>query len=292
MKVNPLLFFLLVLIGCNDGVNQREQEIDFAAIPDRADKLALFHYLDSLDFIAGNQSELDSLEQELANFLHQEANSDSVIQQNVFHHLLNRLEGRNYLLDFFLEKIPFYLNNPESPYYNNEFFVSFLKATINAPAINEELKMAHKSLLPLININRIGTLANDFGFETLSLRASSLYETKGDYTLLFFFDPSCMHCKEQLNALKESEGFRNFLNNKSVSFLLVNPWGNKEEWRKYAQNLPSQWIIGFDNNQHIVNDGLFYLKAAPSIYLLDEKKYVLLKNTQIDVAINFLLKDN
>src|SRR5690606_23695588 len=117
------------------------------------------------------------------------------------------------------EKIPFYLNNPESPYYNNEFFVSFLKAIIHEPAIKEEVKIAHKALLPLININRVGTRASDFRFETLSRGESSLYETKGDYTLLFFFDPTCTHCKEQLNALKESEGFRNFLNNKSVTFL-------------------------------------------------------------------------
>lgn len=291
MRVIFIFCLLLIVIGCNDGVSYRGQEDNLAAERERSDEISLFQYLDSLDSTGVNPTELDSLEQELANFLHYLANKDTVFQQNHFHLLLNRLQGRNNLLEFFLEKIPFYLNNPESPYYNNEFFVSFLKATIKAPAVNKEVKIAHNTLLPLININRVGTLANDFAFETLSLGESSLYETKGDYTLLFFFDPTCTHCKEQLNALKESEGFRNLLNNKSVTFLLVNPWGNKGEWQKYAKNLPSRWTIGFDSNQNIINDGLFYLKAAPTVYLLDEKKHVLLKNTQIDVAINFVLKD-
>ena len=62
-----------------------------------------------------------------------------------------------------------------------------------------------------------------------------------------------------------------------LSVLAVYTEGNEEAWRKALPDMPEGWTVG--NDREAVKTGALYdLKAMPSLYLLDGKKTVLLKD--------------
>lgn len=76
--------------------------------------------------------------------------------------------------------------------------------------------------------------------------------------------------------------------NSKIKMLALYADGNKEIWENYRKNIPSSWINAVDLQQEIIKQGLYDLKASPTIYLLDEKKRVLLKDTDLNELLNYL----
>ena len=71
-----------------------------------------------------------------------------------------------------------------------------------------------------------------------------------------------------LNSLSE---------NGLLTVLAVYTEGNKDVWKQSLQEMPDSWIVGEDR-QTIKDNALYDLKAMPSMYLLNKKKEVLLKD--------------
>lgn len=62
-----------------------------------------------------------------------------------------------------------------------------------------------------------------------------------------------------------------------VSVLAVYTEGNEEAWRKALPDMPEGWMVATDR-QMVKDHALYDLKAMPSLYLLDGKKKVILKD--------------
>ena len=52
-----------------------------------------------------------------------------------------------------------------------------------------------------------------------------------------------------------------------------------------------EWIVGFDSESSVVNNSIYDRRAAPSFYILDSNKIVLLKDATYDTAIEYI-KEN
>ena len=59
-------------------------------------------------------------------------------------------------------------------------------------------------------------------------------------------------------------------------------------WEKNRSDIPAEWVSGYDAGDVIRNEGLYDLRVMPRLYLLDEKKVVLLKNTNTDGIEEYL----
>ena len=51
-----------------------------------------------------------------------------------------------------------------------------------------------------------------------------------------------------------------------------------EAWRQYLPSMPKGWICGYDEAMTLTHNRLYDLKAIPSLYLLDRRKHVLIKD--------------
>jgi hypothetical protein len=69
--------------------------------------------------------------------------------------------------------------------------------------------------------------------------------------------------------------------------LVVNiyPDEDVQAWLDYLPNYPAEWVCGYDPDQLLNSNTVYWLRAIPSLYLLDEQKRVILK----DAPLNFLL---
>lgn len=115
-----------------------------------------------------------------------------------------------------------------------------------------------------------------------------LYDVEAPYLLLFFYEPGCPHCKQAITKLSHSSGFRRLLDKQLVKILAVYPFGDRALWEAYLPEIPETWMNAIVPDASIIKQNTYDIKATPTIYLLDEHKEVLLKDSDLSqVALFF-----
>ena len=142
------------------------------------------------------------------------------------------------------------MGDPESPLHSDVVYAQLLRALPETPQ--------RVWLLEQLAKNRVGSRAADILVTASEGKRVRLYSVKAEQTLLIFYDPDCRRC-QRLDAQLEQEP------------LIV-------------QN-PRLKVVGKD-----VNDlnGEDYVPHTPALYLLDEKKRVVLKETNLQDTMDFL----
>lgn len=174
-----------------------------------------------------------------------------------------------------------YLYDPNSPLRNEEFYIPVLEAMTASPILTEIEKSRPKARLKLALKNRIGTRALNFTYTLASGAQGTLYQIKSKYTLLFINNPGCHACTETIEALKSAPAINELINKKQLTILSLYPDEELENWRKYRNDFPNEWINGYDKAFTIKTENLYDLKAIPTLYLLDADKKVLLKDATV-----------
>ena len=106
--------------------------------------------------------------------------------------------------------------------------------------------------------------------------------------MLFFYDPDCSNCRKFEKLFAEIPAFVEMVENGTLRVLAIYPDENREEWAAKAVYMPQGWIVG-SNKQVISEPGNFYdIRATPTIYLLDGRKRVVLKDTSMEQLIDYV----
>ena len=211
-------------------------------------------------------------------------------------------EGVNNLLDaaevdvvmynYFLKLAALYLYDPNSPMRNDEFYIPFLEHVVASQKVAEVYKIRTQHILELTYRNRLGSKAEDFVYTTATAQKGRLYNIKAPYILLMFYNPDCKECKETTDQLKSSEAITTAVTSGKLKVLAVYPDENLEIWRNHLKDFPPSWINGYDKSQTIKTNEVYDLKAIPTLYLLDSKMTVLLKDTSIGLLHEFFMQKN
>lgn len=177
-------------------------------------------------------------------------------------------------LDELLEE---YLAFSYSPMQDNETYIAVLEYITQSTSWSEEEKIRPSILLELCLKNRKGTLATDFDYALADGTMSHLYALSSPYLILFFYDPECAHCRQQIDQMKQSTVLNEALSKQELHILTIYPYADVEAWRSSLTNLPSQWINCYNPESTILSDELYELKITPALYLLDDQKRVLVR---------------
>ena len=119
--------------------------------------------------------------------------------------------------------------------------------------------------------------ANDFSYTLATGEQQSLYELHSDMVLLYFYDPTCEDCHLLLAQLKASKTINRLVDEKKLTVLAVYPDNDMEAWNDYTDQIPPQWINGYDNEVKILTEGLILIHQFPTLYLLDKDKKIRMK---------------
>jgi thiol-disulfide isomerase/thioredoxin len=122
--------------------------------------------------------------------------------------------------------------------------------------------------------NVIGNLAPEIKLPNLaSKKEESLSATKGKYTLLVFYAPTCGHCKEEMPAIDSL--YKATLKNKGVKIYAVSTEGDEVAAKDFVTRYKlGDWLTTWDP-EHIGDWRSKYdVYSTPTIYLLDEKKII------------------
>ena len=172
-----------------------------------------------------------------------------------------------------------YLFNPNSPFYNEGLYGMYLEALLGKLPQTDAMRSAYRFKLELIRSNNVGDKATDFVYYLSDGTRHTLAATpvKNDRLLMMFYDPECESCHEVLLQMAADTALAEAVQTGKLSVLAVYTEGNDEAWRKALPDMPEGWMVGTDR-EAVKGGALYDLKAMPSLYLLDGKKTVLLKD--------------
>lgn len=238
---------------------------------------AVEHYWDGFDFDIGERViEYDTTDicQALATYVYLiEPQQASKRLKSLMH----RAERSRHTLDFFATITEMVLNDPNSPLRNDEYYIPILEVLSASPLLDEYDKLIPQHDLHIAKQNRIGRSANDFEFTLADGNSMKLYDIDSEYTLLMFANPDCPMCRAIIDDIESSVILTEFVEMERLTVVAIYTDSDIAAWKRYLPSLPKSWIKGYDN-QSISHDKLYNLRAIPALYLLDNKKLVLIKD--------------
>ncbi|MDT8401591.1 MAG: TlpA disulfide reductase family protein [Bacteroidales bacterium] len=145
----------------------------------------------------------------------------------------------------------------------------------------DNLKLDVASIRPSL----IGKKATDITIQTYSGVWKSLYDIKSEFTILYFWEPNCGHCKAVTPELRD---FYRKNREKGIEVFAICTQNNKEEWEEYIAENELEWINGWDPARSSGYDFYYNVKATPLIYVLNADKEIIAKKLPSDRLEEFI----
>lgn len=169
----------------------------------------------------------------------------------------------------------------DSPMRDENCYIFFLQEVLNSGIPGEADRERAKFRMEMAMKNRPGTLAHDFAFITREGKESRLLESlQNKHTLLLFYDPDCGHCSDTIETLRHSPI------PEWLSVVAIDPETDRALWECSKDALPEEWTIGFAIDP-IQDDETYVFPEMPTLYLLDSKGTVILKEATVNQILNF-----
>lgn len=207
-------------------------------------------------------------------FGHRFVDSDNAFMQEHINILMEKVTAGG-VNDRFLALAEKYLYEPNSPYYNDEVYLCFLKYGAKTDFRHLSQSARFKRHYNMIQKNMVGELATDFTYETQTGQKGFLYEIDAKYLVLFFNDPSCRECKQVKDELLQQQSA---LDSLGIKVFAVYIDDKPEEWR--VANYPAEWLNGYA--PEIDSQDLYNIRALPCLYLLNKDKKVISRDTSVE----------
>jgi thiol-disulfide isomerase/thioredoxin len=135
-----------------------------------------------------------------------------------------------------------------------------------------------RAMSPLL----IGKTAPNIRMETKEGKEMWLHDFQSPYTVLIFWDPECGHCKKSMPGLIE---FYQEYKDKGVEiFAVCTRLYNELEkcWDFIDEKEMGIWLNVVDPYHRSKYKTVYNIKSTPQIYLLDEKKEILVKRIGVE----------
>jgi thiol-disulfide isomerase/thioredoxin len=152
--------------------------------------------------------------------------------------------------------------------------------------LDDETTQKLKEQVSKLRFNLVGNIAQDLKMETLTEEYARLQEINSKFTLVYFYEPHCGHCKKV--TPKVHELYQEF-NRDEFEVFAVYTQADKEEWSEYINEKGFEDWINVWDPYNLTNFRFFYnIYSTPTIYLLDENKKIIAKRIGHETLKNIL----
>lgn len=250
----------------------------------------LKHYWDAFDFAdTAYVDKPDVTEQAFVDYLALLAYSPEEKGVASVSSLMDKARADSSMYAYFAGLAERYLDDPNSPYRNEELYIPVLENIIAWDGADELHKLRPQSQLRMAMKNRPGNPAADFTFTLRDGKKMRLYDIRAEYTLLYINNPDCPACRQITAGLNGSELVRMLLDAGKLKIAAVYPDEDLDAWRRHYDDIPATWLNGYDEDFEIRNDDVYSLRAIPTLYLLDRDKKVIVKDASEAQHIEYAL---
>ncbi|MGE5348415.1 MAG: thioredoxin-like domain-containing protein [Actinomycetota bacterium] len=154
-----------------------------------------------------------------------------------------------------------------------------------APWASEEYISDLRKRIERLRPNLIGNKAPELLMGSFAGHYVSLYDSEAEFTIVYFWEPDCGHCKETTPKLKEY-----YDRNKSsgIEVFAVCTHHDREKWERYIVDNGLSWVNGWDPQRMSRFDFLYNVESTPLIYILDRNKKIIAKRLAIEDVPSFI----
>ena len=252
---------------------------------DRASYLAA-HFWDGMDWSDSSLvSDTAFMEQNFANFIQIASMTDENSVKEAMGHLVKGATADSLSAGVIISIAEKYLYNPNSPMKDEGAYIAFAEALLDCQSINLADRERTRWRLEASRKNRPGATAPDFEFirpdgrhETLK---SWIHSSGAGSNMLIFYEPGCESCDRILGSLASSNELNEAITAGEIAVLAVYPDEDIDSWRATAPSLPRNWTVARDAGS-INERELYILPAMPTIYLIDDKGTILVKDMRVE----------
>ena len=286
--MKKILFLLLLMWGVQSYAQQKFPMTtipETITVPAERAKYLGEHYWERVDFATLTDA---ALEEGLVELITLFPLFEEPTLKQVWQAAVTRAEGANGGLQRLLAMCDKYLYGVSSPMYNEGAYRSLLHVALLSEKLSKEEKLPYQSQLVMAEMNNVGSPVADFEITVRGGEKSKLSEVHTTVTILYFYNPGCPDCYIERSRLQQARTISYLVRAGGVKVVAVMPSNDKVEWEKHQSQIPSEWVNGYDAENKIKTDGLYDLRRMPRMYLLDDKKQVLLKNTNANEIEQFL----
>ncbi len=153
---------------------------------------------------------------------------------------------------------------------------------------NAPFKKSLKDYSDKIRRAMIGRAAPPLIMQDQNLLPKSLYDIKKKYTVVYFFDPDCGHCR------KESPKLVEFYDKNKIKYDLevyaVASDSSMKKMKDYIKEMKMKWITVNGPRSYSKEHFslLYFTETMPTVYILDDKKKVIARKIPVDKIDEFL----
>lgn len=121
-----------------------------------------------------------------------------------------------------------------------------------------------------------------------TLRRPIAFQTiKADYTVVFFYDPHCGHCRESAPKLQK---FVDAYKGKGVEVVAIAIDQTPDEWKKFIREFKlGKAINGYDYNYRTDYRRQYDVWTTPTVYVLDKNKKIIARKLPVESIEDFML---
>jgi thiol-disulfide isomerase/thioredoxin len=151
--------------------------------------------------------------------------------------------------------------------------------------VTKEFKDDLRKQIELIRPNLIGKKAQNLVMDSYKGIFVSLYDVDKEFTILYFWEPDCGHCKEATPKLK---AYYEKAKNDNIEVFAVCTTAEKEKWSKYIEENQLTWINGWDPQRSSHFDYYYNVQSTPMVYILDKNKKIIAKKLSVENIGSFI----
>lgn len=166
--------------------------------------------------------------------------------------------------------------------YDSYFATGEMDYWVNAAMMKNMKDYANK-----LRNSLIGKTAANLIMQDQFLHRRELYDLRNTYTLVYFFDPDCGHCKEESPKLVRF--YNEKKNHYNLEVFAVSLDTSMQKMRNYIRDMRFTWVTV--NGPRSYSGSLFdhyYAETTPMLYVIDNKRKIIAKGLSTDRLDEFL----
>ena len=125
----------------------------------------------------------------------------------------------------------------------------------------------------------LGSIAPNLVMRDTSNKIAALHNVKAKYTILYFWDPDCGHCKKLTPQVHEV--YQKHKSN-GVETFAVSIESDLEKVKSFVKEKDLKWINVYNYNHQTDLKKNYDIYSTPVIFLLDEKKEIIAKKISVE----------
>jgi peroxiredoxin len=153
------------------------------------------------------------------------------------------------------------------------------------PWADQKMLTKLDSVMDFHKENQMGMYAPRLNLLDTLLDPIDLKMVSANYTVLFFYRPSCGHCKKSAPVLLDTY---HGLQSEGVEVVGVNVDTDIEEWKKFIEEFQLDWVNASDPFTRSNFRREYNVTTTPTIYVLDSEKLIIAKKLGVEQIEGFI----